>query len=84
MCLMAAFNASVNTAVSVSETLEQDSPFDAHPQSAEDKTAEDKTAEDKSTEDKSTEGKSTEDTTSPSEANATKSTFLIEHVSYAV
>ena len=76
---MAAFNASVNTAVSVSETLEQDSPFDAHPQSAEDKTA-----EDKSTEDKSTEDKSTEDTTSPSEANATKSTFLIEHVSYAV
>lgn len=80
MCLTAAFNASVSTSVSVSETLEQDSPFDAHPQNTEDKSAEDKSAEDKSTEDKSTE----DATTAPSEAIATKSTFLIEHVSYAV
>ena len=60
MCLTAAFNASVSTSISVSETIEQDSPFDAHPQNTEDTTT---------------------TTTTASEGNATKSTFLIEHVS---
>lgn len=36
MCLAAAFNASINTSSTVSDTLEQDSPFDAHPQKTED------------------------------------------------
>lgn len=65
MCLMAAFNASVSTSISVSETIEQDSPFDAHPQNTEDTTT-------------------TTTTAAASEGNATKSTFLIEHVSYTV
>lgn len=56
MCLAAAFNASVSTPTTISDTLEQDSPFD-------------------------TQAQNTEDTTS--EANNTKSTFLIEHVSYS-
>lgn len=35
MCLVAAFNASVSLPTSASETVEQDSPFDAHPQNTE-------------------------------------------------
>ena len=36
MCLAAAFNASLNSPTTISDTLEQDSPFDAHPQNTED------------------------------------------------
>ena len=36
MCLAAAFNASVYTPTTISETLEQDSPFDAQLQNTED------------------------------------------------
>lgn len=39
MCLAAAFNASLNSPTTISDTLEQDSPFDAHPQSTEDDTS---------------------------------------------
>ena len=39
MCLAAVFNASLSSPITISDVLEQDSPFDAHQQSTEENTS---------------------------------------------